>query len=302
MTARSTPPAEVDITPELVRALLAEQHPDLAALPIEPLASGWDNVMLRLGGTLIARLPRRAWAAGFLTGEQRWLPELAPRLPLPVPAPVAIGRPGCGYPWPWSVVPYLPGRAAAEEPPADPHAAAVTLAGFLGALHRPAPPDAPVSPSRGIPLAERAPLFAENLAVLDGATAGAVDRPAIAAVWNAAQAAPPWDGPPLWLHGDLHPGNILVDGGRISGVVDFGDLTAGDPAADLAVAWMLLPLAGRESFRAAYHTAGGLPPGDPVWTRAHGWAADLAVMLLAHSADNPRLHRIGATTLRAALA
>lgn len=125
----------MDITPALLRRLLAEQHPDLADQPVTVLANGWDNVVFRVGGDLLARLPRRGMAARLVSCEQRWLPVLAPRLPLPIPAPVRTGRPGPGYPWPWSIVPYLPGQVAAETPPADPAAAAVSLGGFLAALH-----------------------------------------------------------------------------------------------------------------------------------------------------------------------
>ena len=169
--------------------------------------------------------------------EQRWLPVVAPRLPLPVPAPVRAGRAALGYPWPWSVVPLLPGQLAAREPPADPAGAAASLGGFLAALHAPAPPDAPANPNRGIPLAERAAAVTDNLSVLGGL----VDRGAATRAWRAALATPAWGGAPVWVHGDLHPANILVRRGRISGVIDFGDITAGDPATDLSVAWMLLP-------------------------------------------------------------
>src|SRR5262245_2189646 len=150
------PAAEVSVSPELVRRLLAAQQPDLAHLPVQPMAHGWDNLMYRLGGELAVRLPRRAAAARLIMHEQRWLPAIAPRLPLPVPAPVRTGRPALGYPWPWSIVPFLPGQMAAREPPADPAGAAASLGGFLAALHAPAPADAPVNPIRGIPLAGRA--------------------------------------------------------------------------------------------------------------------------------------------------
>jgi aminoglycoside phosphotransferase (APT) family kinase protein len=149
------PAAEVSVSPALVRRLLEAQQPDLAHLPVRLMAYGWDNFMYRLGDELAVRLPRRAAAAGLIVHEQRWLPVVAPRLPLPVPAPVRAGRPALGYPWPWSIVPLLPGQLAAREPPADPARAAASLGRFLGALHVPAPPDAPANPLRGIPLAPR---------------------------------------------------------------------------------------------------------------------------------------------------
>jgi aminoglycoside phosphotransferase (APT) family kinase protein len=217
------PAAEVDVSADLVRRLLATQQPDLARLPVEVMANGWDNVMCRVGGALVARLPRRALAAGLIAHEQRWLPILGPRLPLPVPAPVRTGWPGLGYPWPWSIVPFLPGRVAARNPPADPGGAAISLGGFLGALHAPAAPDAPVHTTRGVPLADRSATVAENLTAVDGL----VDRTAVMRLWDAALAAPQWAKPPVWLHGDLHPANILVHRGRISGVIDWGwDLLA----------------------------------------------------------------------------
>jgi aminoglycoside phosphotransferase (APT) family kinase protein len=291
------PAAEVSVSPGLVRRLLAAQHPDLARLPIEVMANGWDNLICRLGGELAVRLPRRAVAAELVVHEQRWLPVLAPRLPLPVPAPVRIGRPTLGYPWPWSIVPFLPGRIAAYDPPADPRDAAASLGGFAGALHVPAAPDAPVNPYRGVALAERSETFIERASQLDGM----VDRAGVLRVWEAAVAASRWDGPPMWLHGDLHPANILVDRGRISGVIDFGDVTSGDPATDLAVAWMLLPADCHGAFRDAYRDASGHAAGDDTWARARGWALGLSLAMRANSADTPLMAEIGRRTIDAAL-
>src|SRR6516165_7996480 len=220
--ANPMPAAEVDVSAGLVRRLLAGQHPDLAGEPVEFLANGWDNVMFRVGEELVARLPRRALGAQILAHEQRWLPLLAPRLPLPIPYPERIGHPAHGYPWAWSIVPYLPGEPAA--------------------------------------------------------TAAGLDLPAAAGAVA---------GPPVWLHGDLHPANILVRGGRVTGIIDFGDITAGDPAADLSVAWMLLPADLNGAFREAYqaHQAAGSVPADgELWRRARGWALNLALAFLAHSA------------------
>jgi len=291
------PAAEVDIPPELVRRLLAAQQPDLAHLPLEVMAHGWDNLLYRLGDRLVVRLPRRAVAAQLAEHEQRWLPVLAPRLPLPVPAPVRAGRAGLGYPWPWSVIPFLPGRIAARNPPADPRDAAVSLGRFLAALHAPAPPDAPANPYRGIPLADRGAAVTQHLTVLGSL----VDPRAVRHAWERAVAAPAWDGPPVWLHGDLHPANILVDRGRISAVIDFGDLTSGDPATDLAVAWMLLPADCHVFFQDAYGAASGYPVGEDTWARARGWALALSLAFLAHSGDNPLLTRIGNRTINAVL-
>jgi len=290
------PAAEVEVSADLVRRLLADQHPDLARLPVEFLANGWDNELYRVGNELVARLPRRALGAQIITNEQRWLPGLAPRLPLPIPRPERTGVPACGYPYSWSVVPYLPGVPAAQASSFDPAEAAAAVGGFLGALHVPAPADAPANPFRGVPLAERASTFAANLALIGGH----VDRDAVLRAWVAALTAPGYDGPPVWLHGDLHPANILVNDGQVSGVIDFGDITAGDPASDLSVAWMLLPTGGHAIFWSAYQAAGGRAD-DAVRARARGWALNLAVVFLAHSEDNPVLRQVGRRTLSTVL-
>jgi aminoglycoside phosphotransferase (APT) family kinase protein len=282
------PAAEVSVSSELVRRLLAAQQPDLAHLPVRVMAHGWDNLMYRLGDELAVRLPRRAAAARLIVHEQRWLPVVAPRLPLPVPAPVRAGRAALGYPWPWSIVPFLPGQLAAREPPADPAGAAASLGRFLAA---------PVNPHRGVPLAERTAVVTENL----GIVGGMVDRGAAVRAWQAALATPAWGGAPVWLHGDLHPANILVHRGRVSGVIDFGDITAGDPAADLSVAWMLLPADCRSAFRDAYRADGGHAGSDDTWARARGWALALSLAFLAHSADNPLIAAIGRRTIGAVL-
>lgn len=293
------PPAEVDVTTGLVRRMLAEQHPDLAGLPLEVMANGWDNVMLRLGDDLIVRVPRRQLGIRFLVNEQRWLPEIAGRLPLPVPAPVRVGRPSSEYPWPWSIVPFQPGKAAAVTPPADPAQAAGSLGGFLRALHVPGPlrppaGDGPDNPVRGVPLDVRAEAVAANM----NALGDEIDRDRVQHLWDAALAVPRWDGPPLWVHGDLHPANILVHDGRITAVIDFGDVTTGDPATDLSVAWMLFDdPAHREVFWRAY----GPVATDHVKHRALGWALALALVMQAHSADNPMMHGIGVCTYRTVL-
>jgi aminoglycoside phosphotransferase (APT) family kinase protein len=287
------PPAEVDVSPELARRLLASQHPDLADRAITVLANGWDNVICRLGADLLIRLPRRAMAADLVLHEQRWLPVLAPRLPLAVPVPTRVGRPGEGYPWAWSVVPFLPGRVAARTELSRPRTAAAVLGRFLNALHTEAPPDAPRNPVRGVPLGERNDTVLGNVTVL----ADIIDTGAVMRRWQAALAVPAWPGPGLWLHGDLHSANILVHRGELSAVIDFGDITAGDPATDLAVAWMLFPDPGdRDRFWAAYGRAGA----DTV-ARAEGWALAFSLVYQAHSADNPLMAEIGRRTMAAIL-
>lgn len=293
MPAEDMPAAEVDVGPGVVRALLAEQFPDLAELPLSELAYGWDNAIFRLGEDLTVRVPRRVLAAELVEHEQRWLPTLAPRLPLPIPAPVRAGRPGAAYPWSWSVCPWLPGEVATRRSPDDPVAAAETLGAFLAALHHAAPVDAPANPFRGVPLAERDDVVKQR-AVQVG---DLIHVPSVMALWSELVTVSPWAGPPVWLHGDLHPANVLVDDGRISAVIDFGDITAGDPATDLAVAWMLFPEAVRATFRAA---AGNVD--DDTWARARGWALSLALAYLANSANNPMFAALGERVITAALA
>ena len=284
-----TPAAEIDVDAALVVALLEEQHPDLASLPVQLVANGWDNAMFRIGTDLTARLPRRLVAVPLLMKERRWLPVVAHGLPLPVPVPLRSGEPGAGYPWPWAIGPWLPGEPAEVAPPADPYVAAEVLGRFVAALHRPAPADAPPNPLRGVPLSERDDRMREGLDRLGVAA----DRPRVLARWRDALAVPVWPGPALWLHGDLHPLNVLVAGDRLSGVIDFGDLTAGDPASDLAVGWMMFTGAARERFR----WASGVD--DDTWRRAHGWALTLGVAC-ANGDDHVRA--IGWRTLERALA
>ncbi len=288
-----TPPAEIDLSAPIVRELLVLQHPELADLPLALLANGWDNVLFRLGDELVVRLPRRALAAALVEHEQTWLSLLAPRLPLPIPAPTHVGVPALGYPWRWSVVPYLDGEIAARVPFADPAAAAAALGSFLRALHQPAPADAPVNPFRGVPLAARDDAF--RLRLSDVSEQVPVD--AVTRVWDDAVARPTSSGPSVWLHGDLHPANLLVRDGELAAVLDFGDLTSGDPATDLSVAWMAFSATERAAFRSAYGNAD-----DDTWARARGWACGLSLAFLAHSSDNPLMAAIGSGTLDAVLA
>ncbi|MFC8923409.1 aminoglycoside phosphotransferase family protein [Cellulosimicrobium sp. NPDC057127] len=290
------PPAEVDVTADLARGLLAAQHPDLADLPLAVVAHGWDNVVLRLGDDLALRLPRRAAAAELVRHEQTWLPRLAPHLPVPVPAPVRVGVPSDGtrgpvFPWSWSLVPWFPGRPVWAVPPADRSGLVAPLADVVAALHRPAPPDAPANPFRGVPLAERDETVRARLG--DGTVP---DGPALLALWSRLVHAPAWDGPAVWIHGDLHPANLVAtDDARppaLTSVVDFGDVTSGDPATDLATAWLTFDRADREAFRRRVTQACGTD--DATWDRALAWAVVLTTMLLRHSADEaPHLRAIG---------
>lgn len=291
MTApQGTPAAEVAIDADRVRALLREQHPDLAPLRLEAVDSGWDNAIFRLGGTMAVRLPRRALAAQLIVHEQDWLPALAPRLPLPVPAPLRKGAPGAGYPWRWSIVPWIEGIAADLAPPAA--AQAPVLGHFLARLHVPAPPEAPRSALRGVPLAQRADAAAERMARLERKTSAITAE--VRTLWDAALAAP-MDVEPTWIHGDLHARNVLVADGAIRGIVDWGDMAAGDRATDLAALWMLFESPrDREAARSAWGSVS-----EPTWARSKGWAILFGAMLLDSGlADHPRHAAMGAATLR----
>ena len=285
-----TPAAEFAIDSALVAGLLAEQHPDLAHLTLSAIDAGWDNALFRLGDQLAVRLPRRAIAAPLIVNEQTWLPRLSDQLTLPIPAPIRIGTPACGYPCHWSVVPWLLGDAADQHEP-DP-AQARPFAAFLRSLHRPAPADAPVNPVRGGPLYERAPFAEARMQRLSSATS--LITPQIGHIWQAALNAP-LDVPPTWLHGDLHPRNVLVERGTISGIIDWGDLTAGDPATDLAAIWMLF--AEPDTRQAALAAYGQLSVAT--LQRAQGWAVAFGTLLLDTGlVDNPRYATIGERTLR----
>lgn len=288
------------ITEALVGLLLRQQHPDLADLPITAAASGWDNEIYRLGDDLAVRLPRRRAAATLIEHEQRWLPELAGRLPIPVPAPVRLGVPAAGYPWSWSVTPWFHGVPATDTTLGDPTREAARLGAFMAALHRPAPPDAPRNPSRDVFVGDRSATFVasvERIGDLLDELASDGARRAIGR-WGELVDVPPHALAPAWVAGDVHAANLVVRSGEIAAVIDFGDLCAGDPAVDLAVGWMLFDEADRATFRVAAGD-GPFAVDDPMWQRAEAWALLFSVLYLANSADDDRLAGMGRTLFAA---
>jgi aminoglycoside phosphotransferase (APT) family kinase protein len=289
---------ELDIDPALVARLLAVQFPRWARLPIAPVDSaGTDNAIYRLGDELAVRLPRRPSTAGQPAKEFRWLPRLAPLLPLAIPVPLVLGEPGEGFPWQWSICRWLPGEAASAAPIADLSQAAIALAQFVKALQGidagDGPPPGAHNFGRGVPLATRDAATREAIVRL----ASELDAAAVTAAWERALRAPAWDGPPRWIHGDLLPGNLLVEDGRLSGVIDFGCLGAGDPACDLLCAWTLFSGASREAFRVA------MAVDEAGWERGRGWALSTALIAVPYYREtNPELANIGRRTIAAVLA
>jgi aminoglycoside phosphotransferase (APT) family kinase protein len=264
----------------LVRRLVARQFPQWAGLPVRPVeVDGWDNSTYRLGRDMTVRLPSNESYAAQVAKEQRWLPVLAPQLPLPIPVPLAQGAPSPDYPLPWSVYGWLDGDTVDANPPEDLTRLATTLAGFLNALMR-------VDPSGGPPPGPHNFYRGGSLMTYDEETHRALDAlvgvvPVEAAreVWAAALAAP-WPGPAVWFHGDVAAGNLLARDGRLSAVIDFGSSGVGDPACDTAIAWTLLSGASRAALRA------DLEVDADAWARGRGWTLWKALITIAGSRDS----------------
>lgn len=289
---------EVDTDPSLVRRMLAAQFPQWAELRIEPVPSaGTDNALYRLGDDMVVRMPRMPWAAGQVDKEQRWLPVLAPRLPLAVPVPLAKGLPAEGYPWSWSVYRWLEGVEGTVETFTDPCQAAADLAEFVAALQRIDPAGGPAPGKhnvfRGVPLAHRDSITRTAIASLHGT----FDCDALSAAWEADLRAPPLRDAPVWIHGDLKPGNLLAVRGQLTAVIDFGCLAVGDPACELSGAWLLFSAKEREVFRTA------LGVDDATWARGRGWALSIGLVALPYYRDkNAVLAEISRRTIEEVLA
>jgi aminoglycoside phosphotransferase (APT) family kinase protein len=278
---------EVDIDTTLVRRLLT-QLPQWAGLPIEPVHPwGTDNALYRLGHDMVVRLPRTERTTATLEKERRWLPRLAPLLPLAVPVPLGDGMPAEGYPFEWSVYRWLEGKNATMERVTDPSRLATDLAQFVAALQQIDPTGGP-SPGehnffRGVALERRDAGTRASISSLDGQ----IEVDAVTGAWEDALRAPEWQRPPVWIHGDLDSRNLLVDNGRLTGVIDFGGLGVGDPACDVMVVWKVLSADTRDIFRAA------LSVDEATWSRSRGWALSQALMALSYYTmeTNPLLVR-----------
>lgn len=259
----------------LVRRLLAAQFPEWKYLSVRPVASsGWDNRTFHLGEHMLVRLPSAAEYAAQVEKEQRWLPRLAPLLPLPIPEPLAIGEPAEGYPWKWSIYRWIEGDSAASAPIPDLSEFAATLAQFLRTLQRIDATDGPLpgphSFYRGGALTTYDAEVRQSIAALKGK----MDTDAATEVWETALATT-WEGSPVWVHGDISAGNLLVKEGKLCAVIDFGQLTVGDPACDLTLAWTFFKGPSREVFRQM------LPLDAGTWARGRAWTLWKALITAA---------------------
>ena len=271
--------AEIEVTADLVRDLLREQHPDLAELPIREVAGGWGNQMWRLGDDLAVRMQRMDTSPDLQLKERRWLPLLASRLPLPIPTPVRSGTPSERFPKMWTVVTWVEGTPLDHGSITRGDHAADTLAAFLKALHVEAPADAPAGSGFGAHPKQCTDGFEQFLGAVD---LGGFTEDDVRAVWDGAVAASEWQGPRVWVHGDLHPANVVIADGTLAGIVDFGAVFAGDPAWDLAAAWVLLPAGGAARFFDGYAQAD-----EATVRRARGLAAmkSLFLMLMGQNGE-----------------
>lgn len=273
MVKMHTDEFKVDIS--LVQRLLSEQFPSWKNLHLKPVPSaGTDNALYRLGNEMVVRLPRIGWAVDAIEKECEWLPKLAPFLPFSIPAPIGKGIPTEDYPWPWSVYRWLEGNNPTVGHIPDPILLTNDLMTFIQALHKINLPNGPIS-NRGVPLEKQDIETRKALQQLEGM----IDVQTITAIWETALQAPKWSQQPVWIHGDLSPGNLLLQHGRLSAVIDFGILGIGDPACDLIIAWNLLPTNMRNTFR------NGLGVDDATWKRGRGWALSNALIALPYYKD-----------------
>ena len=291
---------EVRATVGQMRRLVPAQCPQWAGLPVTPLPEeleGTDHVLFRIGDELVARMPKIAWAVDQADSDARWLPMLASQLPVRIPAPLFVGEPGAGYPWRWTVVPWVAGST----PPrlgCDDVRLAGDLAAFVRALHRVDPADGPAKPpgSRGSALRHADDGVRRVLPRLAEHDDG-FDVAAAEAAWNACLAAPDWHRDPVWIHGDLQPGNLIISGGRLVAVIDFGALGVGDPAPDVAPALWTFTGAARDAYRDA------VGYDDATWRRACGWALGPSLTGIDYYRHTfPRMAEHGRRMVRAVIA
>ncbi|MEV4743265.1 aminoglycoside phosphotransferase family protein [Streptomyces sp. NPDC049555] len=297
MSSGQMHPGMHPVDDDLVRRLVGGRFPQWAGLKVERFPSGGTvNAMYRLGDDMVVRLPLVEGGAGDVVLEREWLPRLAPHLPVAVPEVLGAGEPGEGYPWPWSVYRWLPGEPPEPGELSEPVLLAEDLARFVKAMRSIMLPGAPRA-HRGGPLVALDAGTRAAIEQLRSIPEEGVDCDAAAAVWEQALRAPGPQGPPVWLHADLMPGNVLVAGGRLTSVIDFGCMGAGDPACDLFPAWNLLPAGAREVFRSS------LGADDATWVRGRGRTLSQALIALPYyRRTNPAMARNARHVIREVLA
>ncbi|NHZ70506.1 MAG: phosphotransferase [Proteobacteria bacterium] len=274
----STPDPEIEITLGLAQRLLDDQHPDLARLVLTIAGEGWDNVMIRLGNDLAMRLPRRCLASELVSNEQRWLPLIQLSSPIRLPVPIRVGSATSYYPYAWSVVPWFPGGRATTDPLAASQIA--PFAAFLRALHVDAPHNAPRNTFRSQPLTAYGAAVEQRLSRVEatGVDLG-VDVTTIRNLWRDLEATA-IDQEPTWIHGDLHPNNVVTDSGALVSVIDWGDMTKGDVSTDLSSVWSLFEPMCHDDFWAAYG-----PVTQATRNRARAWAIHFALLWIVDASD-----------------
>ncbi len=284
---------EIEVNADLVRRLLEVQFSRWAHLPLSViLPAGTDNQMFKLGDDLALRLPRTERAAQNIEKECRWLPMLAKSLPLPIPAPVAQGQPGPDYSFPWAICHLLPGDNLSVGKLDDLHQAAIDLGQFVAAMQNIDAADGPTN-KRGLPLGTRDQETRAAIVQLQGE----IDVDRATKLWQSVLATPQWAGPKKWMHGDLHPGNMLAKDGRISAVIDFGSCGVGDPAVDLMPAWTVLDANSREVFRSI------VKPDEDTWARGRGWAFTMGIVAYPYyKKTNPTFAAVAERAMNEALA
>jgi aminoglycoside phosphotransferase (APT) family kinase protein len=285
------------IDAELVRRLIAAQFPQWSGLPVRPVElDGWDNCTYRLGDQLTVRLPTATGYVPAVAKENEWLPRLAPGLPVPIPRVLAVGSPGEGYPFPWSVRGWLPGETADRAQIDDLTRFAVAVAEFLRALQKQDTNGGPLGGEHSWYRGAAPAYYDDETRRCLAALRERVDTDRALAVWEAALAAE-WRGDPVWFHGDVAAGNLLVVNGELSAVIDFGTCGVGDPACDLVLAWTMLSGASREAFREA------VGHDDGAWARARGWALWKSLLVISETIDHqPEQAAANARVLNAVIA
>ena len=265
----------IKIDAYLVHRLIASQFPEWKDLPIDPVAlSGWDNRTFHLGKEMLIRMPSGEEYALQVEKEQKWLPKLAPHLPLQIPVPLAIGQPDYGYPWKWSIYRWLEGKSADAEPIADLCTLASDLARFLIAFHQIDSTDGPLPGLHSFYRGGSLSTYDADTRLAITLLKDKINAPLATKVWETALATT-WNKPPVWVHGDISAGNLLIQKTKLSAVIDFGQLAIGDPACDLAIAWTLFKEDSRKIFRQM------LPLDTGTWARGRAWTLWKALIVAA---------------------